>query len=166
MIKEKAAPKNVSLRPVETADEAFLEALYADSRRGEFSALGWSREQENAFFKMQFQMQKRSYEMQFADADYSVVELDGTPVGRIIVYRGERDFRLVDVALLSEFRGRGVGEILLENLKAEATAGNPLNLQVLKTNAAARRFYERHGLETVEQDDLYFSMRWSGGDTN
>ncbi len=163
MIKEKTNRENISLRPAENSDEAFLETVYADSRRGEFSALGWSREQEDAFFKMQFRMQKQSYAMQFPDALHSIVELDKMPVGRIIVYRGAAEIRLVDVALLAEFRGRGIGETLLEDLKREATFQRPLTLQVLKSNESARRFYERRSLEIVEEGDLYFSMRWRGG---
>ena len=148
------------MRRAEKSDEAFLETVYADSRREELAAFGWAREQEYAFFKMQFGLQKGAYAMQFPGAEYSVVELKGAPVGRLIVYRGETEFRLVDVAILAEFRGRGVGEILIEDLKTQATSETPLDLRVLKTNGAAKKFYERLGFKVVEEADLHFSMRW------
>lgn len=159
-MKEETNGLNLSIRRAETADETFLEAVYADSRRDELAPFGWSREQEDAFFKMQFQMQSRAYQMQFPDADYQIVELDGERVGRMIVQRGEKEIRLVDVSLLAEFRSRGIGTLLLERLKTEAGSDRVLSLRVLKTNAGAKRLYERMGLVAVESSDLHFTMQW------
>jgi ribosomal protein S18 acetylase RimI-like enzyme len=159
--KEQNIHQNLSLRPTESADEAFLETLYADTRREELAVFNWSREQENAFFKMQFEMQTRAYRMQSPDAAYYIVELGATPVGRLIVERREREIKLIDISLLSEFRNRGIGAFLLENLKAEAAASEKtVFLLVLKTNESAKRFYERLGFTVVEEADLYFAMRW------
>jgi ribosomal protein S18 acetylase RimI-like enzyme len=152
--------REISLRSAEISDEAFLENVYADSRRDELAIFGWSREQEDAFFKMQFEMQKQAYRIQFPDADYYIVKLGKTPIGRLIVYRAETEIRLVDIALLTEFRNHGIAGVLLERLKAEATVDKPLNLRVLKTNDAAKRFYERTGFTIVEDSDLHFSMQW------
>ncbi len=105
-------------------------------------------------------MQNRAYKMQFPDADYYIVELDGEPVGRMIVLREEKEIRLVDVSLLSKFRNRGIGAFLLERLKTEAGVERILSLRVLKTNSAAKRFYERLGLIVVEEADLHFTMQW------
>ena len=160
MIKEKSNRLNISLRPAEAADESFLEMVYADSRREELAPFEWSRQQEDAFFKMQFQMQSRAYRMQFPDADYYVVRLDETPVGRLILKRGELEIRLIDVSLLAEFRSRGIGTCLLEKLKAEAAFDKVLSLRVLKTNARAKRYYERHGLRVAEVADLHYVMDW------
>ncbi len=159
--KEQTIHQNLSLRPAEAADEAFLETVYADTRRDELAIFNWSREQENAFFKMQFQMQTGAYRMQFPDAVYYIVEFDKTPVGRLIVERGEREIKLVDISLLAEFRNRGAGTFLLEKLKGETAAdGKTIFLRVLKTNESAKRFYERLGFKTVENADLHFGMRW------
>ncbi len=160
MKKEKISRQNITLRLTKSSDEDFFESVYADSRRDELAMFGWSREQEDAFFKMQFQLQKQAYRMQFPDANYYVVELDGTPVGRLIIYRDEKEIRLVDVVLLAESRGQGIGEILLEELKTEATFDKPLNLRVLKTNLPAKRFYERLGFSIIENADLHLSMQW------
>ena len=153
--------QNLSLRPAESADEPFLEKLYADTRRDELAIFNWSREQEDAFFKMQFQMQTRSYRMQFPDALYDIVEFDQTPVGRLIVNRNEREINLIDISLLAEYRNRGIGAFLLEKLKAEAVANEKaVFLRVLETNVSARRLYERLGFTVVEDAGLYIAMRW------
>lgn len=160
MSNEKTTELNLSLREATDADEPFLEAVYADTRRAELAPFGWSREQEDAFFKMQFQMQSRAYKMQFPGADYTIVELENVPIGRMILLRGEKEIRLVDVSLLQEFRNRGIGTILLEQLKAEAGLERVLSLRVLKTNNGAKRLYERLGLKIVQDADLHFTMEW------
>ncbi len=159
--KEQIINQNLSLRQTESADEAFLETVYADTRRDELAIFNWRREQENAFFKMQFEMQTRAYRMQFPDAFYYIVEITKKPVGRLIVEHGEREIKLIDISLLAEFRNRGIGAVIIENLKAEAAAGGKsLFLRVLKTNMSAKRFYERLGFAVIENADLHFAMRW------
>ncbi len=138
-----------------------METVYADTRRDELAIFNWSREQENAFFKMQFEMQTRAYRMQFPDAVYYIVEFAEKPVGRLIVEHGEREIKLIDISLLAEFRNRGIGAVIIENLKAEAASGGKaVFLHVLKTNESAKRFYERLGFAVVEDADLHFGMQW------
>ena len=159
--KEEPIHQNLLLRRSESGDEGFLETLYAETRREELAIFNWSREQEDAFFKMQFEMQTRAYRMQFPVAVYYIVEFDATPIGRLIVEHGEREIRLIDISLLAEFRNRGIGAFLLEKLKVEASAdGKSLFLRVLKTNEAAKRFYQRLGFTVVENADLHFGMCW------
>jgi len=127
--KEQTIHQNLLLRPAELTDETFLETVYAETRRGELVVLNWSREQENDFFKMQFRLQNQAYKMQFPDADYLVVELDKMPIGSLIVERAG-EIRLVNIALLPEFRSRGIGAFLLKQLQTEAQAADkPLALR-------------------------------------
>lgn len=163
MATEKINQENIRLRAAQISDEAFLETVYADARRDELAAFGWSAEQENAFFKMQFALQKRAYAMQFPDADYSIVEFNNRAIGRAIVLRGELEIRLIDITLFAAFRNRGVGSFLIERLKDEARRdGKILRLRVLKTNDGARRLYERLNLTIESEEELHFSMRWRG----
>ena len=158
--KSASVNQNLSLRPSESADETFLETVYAETRRGELAIFNWSREQENAFFKMQFSLQSKAYEMQFPDADYTVVELKKMPIGCLIVERAG-EIKLVNIALLPEFRSRGIGNFLLKKLQDEAKAADkPLTLHVLKTNERAIKLYQRHGFAIDGSDELCFAMRW------
>ena len=59
-----------------------------------------------------------------------------------------RDYlAVVDVSVLPDHRGRGVGRALLEAAEAEARDRGvaALDLMVAAPNDGARRFYERHG---------------------
>ncbi|MCA1590670.1 MAG: GNAT family N-acetyltransferase [Acidobacteria bacterium] len=150
--------KRLTLRLACSADdEKFLQTLYADARASELAVFGWDREREDAFFKMQFEMQARAYAMQFPRAVTLVVELDERRIGRMITEQGSDETKLIDISLLAEFRDRGIGTQILENLKADSKT---VLLQVLKTNVDAKRFYDRQGFETIDVADLHWTMRW------
>ena len=76
--------------------------------------------------------------------------VDGEPAGRLYVHRGESEIRIVDIALLPEHRGDGVGSALLRDLLAEADAdGKRVTIHVERLNPALR-LYERLGFAVAE----------------
>jgi len=67
----------------------------------------------------------------------------------------------MDIALLPEYRGRGVGGALLADLMAEASAGAiPLTIHVERFNRALR-LYERLGFVPVADKGVYLLLQWS-----
>jgi len=153
----------ISLRPFRADDQEFLYELYASTRLHEIAGFGWPAAQQEMFLRMQFNAQYRSYEAAYGQAEHQIVEQDGKPVGRIMVL-WEKDFALlVDIALLAEHRGRGVGSELLGGLIQKCThAGVPLLLQVLKNNPALR-LYQRLGFATTGEDQMYIQMERQPG---
>ena len=57
----------VTLRPARPADEPFLRALYASTRREEVAQAGWPPEQADAFLASQFALQSAHYAEHYAD---------------------------------------------------------------------------------------------------
>ena len=148
----------ISLRPFRPDDQEFLFELYASTRLHEIAGFGWPAGQQEMFLRMQFNAQYRSYEAAYGQAEHQIVELDGKPVGRIMVL-WQKDFALlVDIALLAGHRGKAIGGDLLRELIQKCTsAGVPLRLQVLKTNPALR-LYERLGFSRTGEDQMYIQM--------
>jgi GNAT superfamily N-acetyltransferase len=139
-------------------DGIFLAALYASTRQSELAMLGWSAAEQDAFLRMQFDAQSRHYRGAFPAASYSIICVDGEPAGRLIVNRSDHEVRIVDVALLPDFRGTGIGGELIRRVLAEAdTAGLPVRCHVLAGNSA-RRFWERAGFVAQGSDGAYLSM--------
>jgi ribosomal protein S18 acetylase RimI-like enzyme len=137
------------LRPAGEGDRDFLLAVYASTREDELAPMPWSDEQRRAFVAFQFDAQDAAYRA-YPDATFSVVEVGGVPAGRLYVARWAEEIRIVDVALLPAFRGRGVGGALLSALCREADAsGRRLTIHVEAENRA-RRLYERMGFRVVE----------------
>jgi ribosomal protein S18 acetylase RimI-like enzyme len=151
---------NITLRPFTNEYQDFLFHLFANTRQHEIASLGWSAAQQEAFLRMQFNAQQRWYEAAYAEAEHQLIflEPEGPPVGRMLVARGIQENHLIDIALLSEHRGNGIGtELLRELITQSQQKGVPLRLQVLKGNPAAR-LYERLGFKKTGEDQMYDQM--------
>ena len=151
----------ISLRPAGPADEPLLYELYRGSRAEEVAAFGWDEAQQDAFLRMQFNARQRQYGFQYADANDGIIMLDGRDIGRLLVLRGEREIRLVDIALLPEHRNAGIGTGLVRGLIEEAArAAKPVTLHVERANPAAG-LYERLGFVKVRETGAHFFMEKS-----
>jgi ribosomal protein S18 acetylase RimI-like enzyme len=156
-------PMTISLRPYRADDQEFLFRLYASTRMHEIAGFGWPAAQQEAFLRMQFDAQRRSYESAYPEAEHQIIEWAGEAIGRIMIFREkvlrEKDFMLlVDIALLTEHRGRGIGGQLIRELIQQCSRDRvPLRLQVLKTNPALR-LYERLRFTRTGEDQMYVQM--------
>jgi len=57
-------------------------------------------------------------------------------------------------------QGRGLGSAVLRDLQQQARAvGRSIELQVLKVNSGAQRFYARHGFEQVGERERHWLLR-------
>jgi ribosomal protein S18 acetylase RimI-like enzyme len=152
---------DVTLRPITRQDREFLYRVYASTREEELAVLDWSEARKETFLRQQFDAQHRYYTQQFAGATFDVLELDGEPAGRLYVEQREDEIRIIDVALLPEYRNRGVGTSLLRGLLAEGEeAGLPVRIHVERYNRALR-LYERLGFRQIADTGVYYLMEWS-----
>ena len=71
---------------------------------------------------MQFSAQARYYEQAYAGASFEVIEVDGTPAGRLYLAVGPLEIRIVDITLLPKHRQRGIGGGLLHNILEQGHA--------------------------------------------
>ena len=155
-----AAPP-VTLRPATPNDAEFLYRVYAHTRYDELAPLRWPPEQVEAFLRMQFRAQDTHYRVHYAAATFDVVLCGGVAAGRLYVDRRSDEIRVVDIALLPEFRGAGVGTFLLARLQAEAAAsGRAVSIHV-EVNNPARRWYARLGFVPVGENGIYDLMEWN-----
>lgn len=82
----------------------------------------------------------------------------GKPVGSLEVARDGLDWDLIQIQLIPEFQGRGLGTQILRDLMAEAKrAGASVRLSVLE-RSPARRLYERLGFSVLEEDEHATTM--------
>lgn len=152
--------RSLGLRSAIAEDEPFLWDLFASTRVQELALMGLPEHQKEAFITMQFNAQRRQYGMSYPHANHSIVLWNEAPIGRLLVDKGDREFTLVDVALLMNYRNIGIGTHLMQSLlKEAATAGKPVRLHVLATGDA-RRLYERLGFSRIGGDSVYLEMIW------
>ncbi len=155
--------RSVTLRFSTPDDQEFLFAVYASTRDEELSLWGWDENQKRAFLEMQFRAQGQQYGLCYPQADNNVIIFADHPVGRLLVDKMGPEITLVDIALLPEYRNRGIGTLLIESLLQEAKAlRKNVALQVLRGSAAAR-LYERLGFIMVGGDAVYLEMKKTPG---
>lgn len=152
---------NYRLAPATPEDEVFLGELYADVHAAEFAPLNLPGPALAQMMGFQARAQRAGYAQQFPAAESSILWVGPYRVGRVLVNVAPNEIRLVDIALLSDFRGQGIGGHAIESLRARAGAlGLPLRLSVRPGNPAAR-LYLRLGLVVTGGDGLNAEMEWS-----
>ena len=112
-----------ALRPETEADIPFLRKLYISTRWEELAPIvDWTAAHKIAFLESQFGFQRHHYYTYFPDSEFAIIEQNGTPAGRIYIDRQETLLLVIDIALLPEWRGHGVGTALMNAVCAEACA--------------------------------------------
>jgi ribosomal protein S18 acetylase RimI-like enzyme len=157
--------RDLLLRPIREDDRDFLCALYAEVRAEELAPVPWPEAAKQAFLAQQFALQHQHYHSHYADAEFLLIERAGQPIGRIYVHRVPGEIRLMEVSLVAEARGRGIGGALLRRLIEESELdGADLTLHVEAHNPAVR-LYRRHGFEHREDRGVYqfYGRRPAGG---
>ena len=150
----------IKLRPVQEGDRELLLDLYASTRAEELKPVPWTAEEKKQFIAMQFSAQTTHYAQHYPGMSRDVVLVNGSPAGRLLVERWPQEIRIVDIALLPEFRGRSVGTHLLLRLQREAAeSARILTIHVERFNPALR-LYERLGFRMVEDKGVYLLMEW------
>lgn len=154
----------VALRPIAADDEPFLLRVYASTRAEELAQVPWTDAQKAAFVAHQHAARAAHYGQHYHGLTGDVILVDGEPAGQLLVARWEREIRIVDIALLPEFRGAGAGGTLLDGLMAEAReAGKLLSIHVERMNRALA-LYERLGFRPAADEGVYVRMEWRADD--
>jgi GNAT superfamily N-acetyltransferase len=109
---------------------------------------------------MQFDAQHAHYQKHYVGSDFFVIERAGEAIGRLYLARWKAEHRIVDIALLPEHRGSGIGTALLTDLLDEAAAvGKAVTIHVEKFNPAMS-LYRRLGFVAAGEEGAYDLMRW------
>ena len=123
--------------------------------------VSWSDEEKLAFLSQQFQAQHRHYQQHFAGAQFDLILLGDQPIGRLYVDRRADEIRIVDIALVPECRGRGIGGNIMRDLLLEAeAAGKPVRIHVERNNPALN-LYQRLGFEHIADTGVYLLLEWT-----
>lgn len=151
----------VTFRPITDADQPFLLRLYASTRADELAQVPWSAEERAAFLEFQFRAQHQYYQEQYPGARFDVIERAGEQIGRLYLDVRDDEHRLIDIALLPEQRGSGLGTRLMHDILAAARAdGGKLVRIHVEQNNPAMHLYLRLGFEKIEERGIYHLMEW------
>lgn len=153
-------PAEVTLRPVQPADEEFLLRVYASTRSAELALVPWTPEQKTVFVRMQFEAQRKHYQARYPRSEYSVIAHQGRDVGRLWRVSEPDGIHILDLTLLPECRGAGIGAALLRRLQREA-AGSGLGLFIYVESAGpALPVFEHLGFRREKEEGIQWLLHW------
>jgi GNAT superfamily N-acetyltransferase len=140
----------LTIRAALESDKAAIWCLYEGALRHHIEIIwGW----DTAW-------QEANFNQAFARLSTRVVEVDRCLAGYIQVDPGSEEDYLSMLILHPGARLQGLGARLLSTIQSESRReGRGLYLRVFRTNAAARRFYEREGWSVVADEGDFLVMR-------
>ncbi|KJV10364.1 hypothetical protein VZ95_05385 [Elstera litoralis] len=151
--------RGIGLRLRQPDDLAFLRDLYRSTRAEEVAAAGFDALTAAVFLNSQFDLQCRHFDAHYTlGGQRIVVTTQDRPIGRAELWASGADLRLVDLSLLPEWRGQGLGAALLAAVQ-QAAEGRSVSLHVDKLNRAYR-LYTRLGFRKAGDAGASWRMEW------
>ena len=90
-----------------------------------------------------------------------MITQNSQPIGRLYIHKRENEIRIMDIALLPEFRGQRIGSTLLQDILEQGKNMNlPVTIHVEQFNPAMH-LYQRMGFYPKEDKGVYLLMEWS-----
>jgi len=148
----------IQLRPEEEKDAAFIEAVYRTTRENELNFTNWSEYQKRAFISMQSTAQLTEYKTKFPGARFQIIIYNNKNAGRFYTWENETEIRLLDITMLPQFRGKGIGTDLLRRLMQRSNkVQKKISLPVDASNPALK-LYLRLGFIHIKNYGRYYYM--------
>jgi ribosomal protein S18 acetylase RimI-like enzyme len=152
---------DITFRPITPEDTDFLYTVYANTRAEELAVVEWTKVQKDAFLRAQFNAQHQAYQGTYRGGDFLVILKNDRPIGRLYLARWEQEIRIIDIALLPEYRNAGIGSSILNDILAEGTRdGKRVSIHVEMFNPALQ-LYQRLGFRKLGEHGVYYFMGWS-----
>ena len=150
---------DIKLRSIKDEAIDFLYQVYHSTRVDELGIRDWQTNERDAFLQQQFKLQHIQYMQNYNNPSFDIIVFNGIDVGRLYVNRNEDDIRIIDITLLKEYRGQGIGRQLIGDLIEESEEKRiPLSLHVEHYNFA-REWYKRLGFKEKEKRGVYIFMK-------
>lgn len=134
--------------------------IFKSTRYEEVALSNWPPEQAEFFLNQQFDFQHIDYTSKYLNARFYFILYKKEICGRLYIDYREKETRIIDIALLPEYRNKKIGSTILNILKSEADKlDRPLSLHVENFNRA-RTLYQRHGFKEISNDGVYILMEY------
>lgn len=152
------------LRTITSNDEEILCRIYSSTRTEELSQVtDWTTKQKEFFLRSQFTAQHTYYQNNYKGAHFRVIKYGTQVIGRLYLhtnYEGA-SLRIIDIAILPEWRNKGLGQqVLLAVMELAAGMNQSVTIHVESFNPAMK-LYKKLGFVLVSQTNgVYHLLEW------
>lgn len=152
------------LRSISANDEDVLCQIYSSTRTKELEKVTWwTAGQKEEFLRSQFKAQHSYYQNNYTGAHFWVIELENKIIGRLYLHTayGKSSVRIIDIALFPQWRNRGIGQQILQDIMAfAASQGRSVTIHVESFNPAMK-LYQQLGFNLLSKtNDVYHLLEW------
>lgn len=148
----------ITFRKIEDKDQSFLKQVYLSTREEELQLVDWPESQKDQFIIQQFEAQHDYYQQVYPDATFDIINCDNISSGRLYIWESEKQIRIVDIALLPQFRNKGIGNLILNQLIEKSEASSKILSIHVECYNRALSLYKRLGFEQKDHTGVYFYM--------
>lgn len=136
------------LRPALQSDFGFAFAAKKDAM-GPYITFRWGWDED---------YQLSVHKLRWTEKPWFVVMLDDAAIGTVSIHEQPEFVRFGEFYLLSAFRGRGLGSMILGDFCLECDQSKrSARLEYLKWNPVGS-LYKRHGFERISEDEIHYFM--------
>jgi ribosomal protein S18 acetylase RimI-like enzyme len=151
----------LTLRPARIDDQEFLYLLFYSVYLEKLHPVPMSEEEKKQLLDLMYQGFTQHYNSRAISSDDRLVLLNNESIGRIILLQTCEEIRLADLAILPQYRGRGIGSALISQVQTESVMSKrPIRLQVARFDRALR-LYQRLGFYKTDAIGPYLHLEWS-----
>ena len=106
--------------------------------------------------------QRKDFDGDFSRMEqFNVIEVDGRFVGFVQYYFEYPYFEVVEIHLLPEFRGKGIGSEILRYLQKVCIAHDrKIRIGCFKENHRAKQLYQKLGFMQTEETDTHYILEY------
>lgn len=129
------------------------------STRGDILNLSnWTDNQKIEFLRNQFILQHNAYMGGYKNPEFMIVRLKDKDIGRLYLEIRNKDIRIIDIAILPDFRNQGTGSTLMRQIfQLSDSEAKSVSIHVEKSNPAMS-WYMKSGFNKIEDVDVYDLM--------
>jgi ribosomal protein S18 acetylase RimI-like enzyme len=153
---------SVQFRAESAEDAGFLRSLILQTIALELGADRWPEPMRAQLLEMQYQNRRMGPRAGFPEGESQIIEWNGTPAGWLFFVKTATGVHLVEIMILPECRGHGVGTKAVRQVISLAD-GEPVRLTVNVLNGGAIRLYERLGFRRVGGTEVQHEMEMRTG---
>jgi len=104
----------------------------------------------------------KSHRKEFDSENIQIVEFEKQIIGYLEIEEKSHSFEILNIMIQKEFQNQGFGrQLLYKVIKDGQRKSKGIELQVLKNNPKAKRFYENLGFQVYFETEFEYKMKFS-----
>ena len=122
--------------------------------------LAWNEAARQNFLQMQYAARQKYYQAHFPRASQDIIWEGSAPLGQLYVDRRETEIRILDIALLPQVRGCGIGTRFLYDLMEEAQSNQKKISIYVDTSSPFLAWFQHLGFISAEENGISCLLEW------